>query len=170
MAYLKLTPTQQDYLEACFKLAQASAEGGVRVTDIATTLGTRLPTVVRTLARLKALGLLKRETRGLAFLTPLGIKFASQLAHRHADVRRLLTEVLGVPSPLVEHEACLIEHGLSSDSAQRLHEFLGRWDTIESGVRNQLAGSSGRVKTRHFDLVGRASSSKDRRSASHRVE
>jgi DtxR family transcriptional regulator, Mn-dependent transcriptional regulator len=158
MADLQLSAAQQDYLEAVFVLVQRGATGGVRVTDIASELGTRLPTVVRGMARLREAGLVAQEERGLVSLTRSGGALAAQLLHRHTDVVYLLQQVLGVPASRAESEACVIEHGLSGDTAQRLHQFLERWERLAPGQRRAL---SAKVATRRseFTLVGDAAGS-----------
>jgi len=153
---IKLTPAQQDYLEACHVLERRTGGAPVRITDIAELLGTRLPTVTRSVARLRRMGLLEQQTRGPVRLTEAGRAIAGQLLHRHEDVLRLLTEVLGVSCPLAEKEACLLEHGLSGLSAQRLHEFLLRWDSLPAAQRDYLRGTSGPRGATDFSLVGRA--------------
>jgi DtxR family Mn-dependent transcriptional regulator len=153
---IKLTPAQQDYLEACYMLEQRVSGGPVRVTDIAELLGTRLPTVTRSVATLRRIGLVAQEARGPVELTQAGRALAKQLRHRHEDVRRLLTEVLGVGQRIAEHEACVLEHGLSGVSAQRLHEFLLRWDGLPVEQRDYLRGLAGPLRVTEFSLVGRA--------------
>jgi DtxR family Mn-dependent transcriptional regulator len=130
---------------------------GVRVTDIAAELGTKLPTVVRSVARLKELGLLRQRQRGLVHLSPEGSRLAAQLAHRHADVVAFLADILGVAEAQAESEACLIEHGLSGDTAQRLHEFLERWKALPAEARAGLAAAGKAELPSEFGLVGGAS-------------
>lgn len=174
--YPVLTAAQQDYLEAILRLeltqralqavdAQKAepAAAGVRVTDIAAALGCRLPTVVRSLARLREAGLVEQAERGLVHLTLESRRLASQLLHRHEDTVALLAEVLGVPPAQAEAEACLIEHGLSAQTAQRLHEFLIRWEALRPATRARLAGQSRRLRPADFALVGGASGAGARR-------
>jgi DtxR family transcriptional regulator, Mn-dependent transcriptional regulator len=172
--YPTLTPAQQDYLEAILRVELAqrdnaairgadSAAPGVRVTDIAALLGCRLPTVVRALARLREEGLVEQAERGLVHLTAESRKLARQLLHRHEDTVALLTDVLGVPAEQAEAEACLIEHGLSAQTAQRLHEFLVRWEALSPVARARIAGSRRRLRPVEFMLVGAASGAGGRR-------
>jgi len=160
MSLPELTPAQQDYLEAVLRLSeagQADSPAGVRVTDIAAELACRLPTVVRSLARLRELGLIEQQERGRVHLSEQGRRLAGQLLHRHEDVVQLLSAVLGVPAAQAEAEACLIEHGLSAETAQRLHEFLERWEQQPCNLRTRLAGLQRRLRPREFTLVGAAS-------------
>lgn len=117
-----LSPAQEDYVEAIWQLGQEL--GDVRITDIATRLGTRLPTVTRTVRLLERMGYLEHASRGSVRLRPEGEEAARCLIHRHEDVFRLFHEVLGLDEDQAEMDACTTEHGLSPKAAQRLHEFL----------------------------------------------
>ena len=160
---LQLSAAQQDYLEAVYSLSLEAKSGeGVRVTDIAATLCTRLPTVTRTLARLRAVGLVIQEERGPVFLSELGRKLAAQLAHRHEDVVALLQDVLGVDPVTAESEACVVEHGLSGETSERLHHFLEAWQKLDPQQRNALREAASSEAASEFHLLGDASGSGDR--------
>lgn len=159
----QLSAAQQDYLEALYALSREDATGeGVRVTDIASQLCTRLPTVVRTLARLRAMGLVTQKERGPVFLTELGQGLSAQLAHRHDDVVLFLTGVLGVDQDTAEAEACVMEHGLSGESSERLHHFLEAWQQLDPVLRQSLRDAAGHAGDSEFSLLGDASGSGDR--------
>ena len=151
MFALTLTPVQQDYVELISRLSRDS-EGGVRVSDIAAEFGIKPPTVVRTLARLRKLGLINQKERGLVRLSASGSVMAEQLVHRHEDILEFLTLVLGVDEPQAEADACILEHGLSTESSIRLHLFLERYSALKSDVKAKLkvqpAGET------EFDTVG----------------
>jgi DtxR family Mn-dependent transcriptional regulator len=117
-----ITPIQEDYLEAIYRLSLDSA--GVRTTDLAERLACKLPTVTRTVRRMAQAGFVEHESRGLIRLTDSGRKAAENLAHRHADTFTFLVDILGLTAKEAEICACQVEHGLSPLAAQRLHEFL----------------------------------------------
>ena len=147
----KLTAVQQDYLELVLRM---SGDGeGVRVTDIASVQGIKPPTVVRTLARLRTMGLVSQRERGLVHLTQDGNKIAGQLLHRHRDIAGFLTDVLGVSPEQAEADACVIEHGLGADSADRLHFFLLKWSNAPVQVREALDPGNREDSEPQFDLV-----------------
>ena len=50
---MPLTPAQQDYIETIYSLEKNSGLDKIRITDIANKLGTKLPTVTRTVRKLK---------------------------------------------------------------------------------------------------------------------
>ncbi|MCB1218730.1 MAG: metal-dependent transcriptional regulator [bacterium] len=159
----ELSAAQQDYLEAVYALELEDAAGeGVRVTDIAAKLATKLPTVTRTLSRLRSMGLVIQEERGPVFLSELGRHLSQQLAHRHDDVVFLLTEVLGVPQETALSEACVMEHGLSGETSERLHHWLEAWQQLEPELRQRLREAAAAESTGAFTLLGDASGSGDR--------
>jgi DtxR family transcriptional regulator, Mn-dependent transcriptional regulator len=135
---LKLTAVQEDYIEAVYRLEQANAPGDVRVKDIAELLGTRLPTVSRTVRKLTGMGLFVHAARGAVGLTPEGRQVAKAVVHRHEDLLRFFTDILGVSGQTARDDACQVEHGLSAETAQRLHEFLLFVDCIDKPERQWL--------------------------------
>jgi Mn-dependent DtxR family transcriptional regulator len=110
------------------------------------------------MSRLREAGLVEQEERGLVRLTRSGSALAAQLLHRHTDVVYLLQHVLGVSATQAETEACVIEHGLSGDPAQRLHQFLERWVRLAPGQRRALAAKKS-AQRGQFTLVGDAAGS-----------
>lgn len=120
----KLTAAQQDYIEIIYRLSEPKSTKSVRVTDIAAELGTRLPTVTRTVDKLTEMGLLEHIHRQEASLSAEGRKVALDIVHRHDDLVFLFSDILGLPEDQVELDVCQIEHGISARTAQRLHEFI----------------------------------------------
>lgn len=155
---MQLTPAQQDYLEAIYRLAVGGGNGAghisVRVSDIAAQLGTKLPTVSRNMSRLRELGLIEQRHRGPISLTKAGLDLGSQLSHRHQDILQLLTSVLGVRLDLAKREACLLEHGMSGETSQRLHLFLLNWQGLDEKSKAGLLGKGPSPGKSQFSLVG----------------
>ena len=133
-----LTAVQQDYIEVIHRLEVEAGRGQVRVSDIAAQLGTRLPTVTRTLRKLTDLGYTCHETRAGVGLTDRGRTVASEILHRHVDLVRFLTDVLGLSPEEAEIDAGQMEHGLSGRAAQRLHELLEFIDSLTDDQRAPL--------------------------------
>ncbi len=131
----QLTIAPQDYLETILRLQQDSTDKQVRITDIALALGTRLPTVTRTIQRLTALGLTEHPDRGGVTLTTTGLTIAAEITHRHEDLHDFFHLVLGLPEQISEQDTCQIEHGLSEESAQRLHEFMEYFHALDARGR-----------------------------------
>lgn len=119
-----LTTAQQDYLETIHRLESQSGEKPVTISKIAEVLGTRLPTVTRSVRKLTEMGLIRHRPRRDVRLSASGKRIASEILHRHNDIVEFLTEILGVDSHRAESDCCQMEHGMSGKTAQRLHEFL----------------------------------------------
>lgn len=143
-----LTPTQEDYLEAIYNISRV--RGDVRVTELAVLLGCRLPTVTRTLKKMVELGLLVHESRKAIRLSRQGRLTAEQLAGRHLDLGRFLTQVLGLSPGHADRDACRLEHGLSPLAAERLRGWLSHLDSLTPAVRELALQFPGRdVDTLH---------------------
>lgn len=130
-----LSAAQQDYIEIIYSLEQKHGTGQVRIADIAEALGTRYPTVTRTVNRLTEAGLTVHPSRGKVFLSRRGRRIAREITHRHADLVLFFTKVLGLSKKIAETDTCQIEHGVSSATAQRLHEFLIYFNSLTTKDR-----------------------------------
>ena len=120
-----LSRSLEDYLETIYALA--SEKGVVRVKDIAAERGVKAGSVSPAMARLAAMGLVRRELREHIALSPSGERLARRVFARHQLLRRLLGEVLQVAPAEVEEVACAMEHSLTSSATERLlrlFEFL----------------------------------------------
>ncbi|MCH9030973.1 MAG: metal-dependent transcriptional regulator [candidate division Zixibacteria bacterium] len=135
---LSLTAVQEDYLETIQRLEKSRPEDEVRITDIALALGTRLPTVTRTVQKLRALGLTSHPDRGAVQLTDRGRKLADEFVHRHNDLVTFFSETLGLPSGIAETDTCKIEHGISGSTAQKLHEYVEYLSRLPEETRAAL--------------------------------
>lgn len=135
--YLKkkmITAAQQDYLEIVYRLTDRNKRGttrdSVRITDIATSLGTKLPTVTRTVKKLTENGYLNHEQHGDVSLTNSGMKLAREIVHLHEDIYQFFIDILGVNKKTASADTCQIEHCLSPETAQKLHEFLEYYNNL----------------------------------------
>ncbi|MDX9857706.1 MAG: metal-dependent transcriptional regulator [candidate division Zixibacteria bacterium] len=135
-----LTAAQQDYIEVIYRLEQDAGDTGVRVTAIADALGTRLPTVSRTVRKLAILKLVTHDARREVALTAGGRRIAREIVHRHEDLVRFFVLVLGLSENEAERDACQIEHGLSGKASQRLHEFLEHVQQLTADKRRVVTG------------------------------
>jgi DtxR family Mn-dependent transcriptional regulator len=134
-----LTAAEQDYIEAIYRLEQRAEGAPIRISDIAELLGTRLPTVSRTVQRLTRKGLLRHVQRKDVTLSKQGRRIAGEIYHRHEDLVRFFCEILGLRRSQAERDACQIEHGVSPATAQRLHEFLEYLDGLPRSHRRVVA-------------------------------
>ena len=137
-----LTATQEDYLEAIHRLEEEGEQ--VQVTHLADRLGCRLPTVTRTLKKLVGSGFVDHESRGTVHLTESGRATARHLVHRHDDLAKFLSLVLGLSPGESEKDACQLEHGMSALAAQRLHRWLQHLDQLDASARDRALRFRGR--------------------------
>ena len=114
----KLTPANEDYLEAIYQLGEQGTLS-VRSIDLATKLDVSKASVNKALAHLKKAGLVDQPHYGDITLTDKGSTYASSILARHHVLYRFLVEVLGVAPSVAEQEACSMEHAMSDDTLQR---------------------------------------------------
>lgn len=113
----------QDYVEAIAALI--NRDGEARATELAKCLGVTHVTVIRTLGRLKKLGLVSTKPYRSIFLTPKGFKLAAKVKVRHEKVFAFLT-ALGVSSQVAAADAEGIEHHVSPETLKAFEKFLKR--------------------------------------------
>lgn len=128
----ELTPTRENYLRSLYQLSRSG--GGVRLTDLASTQGVRLPTARHAVDCLRNAGCVLQESYGLITLTDEGRKLGRKLTDRYELTRKFLIEVLGVGEDAAEREACMMEHHLDQDTLDRIAAFVRQvtGGTIES--------------------------------------
>lgn len=119
-----LSVSMQDYLEAILELE--SGENPVRITDIAVKLNIAKASVNQTIAKFKEKGLVTQQVYGPVKLTEIGRKTAESISQRHRKLRKFLAEVLGVDGSTAENDACMMEHAVSSQTMDKLTDFLIR--------------------------------------------
>lgn len=128
----------EDYLEAIFDLD--TKKQVVRVKDIADKLDVRMPSVTSMLKTLNERGLVNYEKYETVHLTAQGVVIGKEMRRKHDALRRFLAEVLRVDSETAEAEACKMEHALSSETMDRLVDFINFIHTCpragESWLRN----------------------------------
>src|SRR5262245_6910468 len=117
----RLTANMEDYLEPIYTL---STEGGAaRVSALAGALGVKPPSVSKALGRLQRDGLVTHSPYGGAALTSRGRDVAAAQVRTHGAIVHFLEKVLLLDNELAEHDACLIEPAISSETVERLAAF-----------------------------------------------
>ena len=124
---MDLTPNMENYLEVIFDL-QSEGQASVRVRDIASRKGVKMPSVSAALKRLKEFDLIEHDRYEQIFLTEKGKIYAAKLARFHAALKRFFTEFLKVRPEIAERDACLVEHQLSTETLRAFVDFLSRVD------------------------------------------
>jgi len=114
----KVSRRNEDLLEVIFEFVQE--KGYAKSRDIATTLHITPATVTDGFKRLSDAGLVNYEPYGGVTLTDSGFRIARRTKDSHQTIQRLL-ELAGVETDIADREACIMEHGLSPDSCNKLN-------------------------------------------------
>ncbi len=114
-----LTPSLEDYLEAILDLGSPA-----RVTAIAARLGVAKASVTEAVRKLSSLGLVDYVRYGRVSFKAPGDARARDIRGRHDALTSFLVNVLSVPRAVAERDACVLEHGLSPETATRLLTFV----------------------------------------------
>ena len=121
----KLSSNMEDYLEA-ISLA-ADENGRARITDVRDMLGVKTPSVTGALRVLAEGGYLKHEPYRGVTLTAKGRRTAQDVRRRHGILSAFLTDVLGVNVKTANIDACKMEHTISKETLEKLHDFLHKY-------------------------------------------
>lgn len=117
----QLSASLEDYLEAIFNII--SANGGVRVKDIASQLGVKAGSVTNALQTLKKSGHINYKPYGIITLTSKGLEQAKKVTRKHEILQSFFVEILGADSQEAETGACKIEHVITDKLLDRLVSF-----------------------------------------------
>ncbi len=126
----ELTPAMEDYLEAIYCIGQGKRV--VRVKNIASRIGVKMPTVTSMLKSLNQKGFVDYEKHEYLELTPEGEKVGREINQRHQVLLSFLIDILGIDPEVADGEACRIEHGIGAETMERLVRFI---DFIENCPR-----------------------------------
>ena len=129
-----LSISMQHYLETIFDLSRQSPgsrrdssspeKSGVRVSDIASHLNVSKASVNNAMNVLAKLGYVSNEKYQEIFLTDLGRETAAVLEGKHIILKTLFTDIVGIPEATADADACAIEHIISHEAVQHIHEYL----------------------------------------------
>lgn len=103
----------EDYLETILVLGEK--ELPLSITNVAKALRVSKPAATQMASELKSRGFISKARYGELALTPLGVKVASEVYHRHKVLRAYL-ESIGVSSETAEIDCCQIEHVISEET------------------------------------------------------
>ncbi len=118
----KITSHMEDYLEAILNLSQKSKD--VRVTDVSKVLNVKKPSVTSAVKKLRSFDLVCQERYSLISLTEKGKKVAEKVKRKHNVLFNFLESYLGVPRETAAAEACKIEHNISTETLEKLSDFV----------------------------------------------
>ena len=117
----RLTPSQENYLEHIFRLAE---QGPVRMGDIASAAGVRLPSVTRAVGKLVDAGLVTHQAYGTVEITARGLEAARDVDRRDSCLQSLLVDVLDMNEEDAKGEVCRLEHVVSAEVLSRLEVLV----------------------------------------------
>ena len=118
----KITASQEDYLEAIYKLLQESH--GVKAIEISKYLGVGRSSVTEALQNLAGKNLVNYSKYDAISLTNKGEKRAQEVALKHQILYECLTQILEIPSEEAHKNACQIEHVISDNVFEKLVMFV----------------------------------------------
>jgi len=126
----------QNYLETIFDLSRkntpndqdpsSTLPAGVRVSDIAARLDVSKASVNNAMNVLAKLGFVSNEKYQEIYMTELGKENAAILEGKHKILKTLFTDIIGIPENTANDDACAIEHIISHEAVQQIHEYLIR--------------------------------------------
>ena len=118
---LKIYESAEDYLEKILMLTERNGE--VRSIDIATEMGVTKPSVSIAMKNLRQAGYISMDGAGYITLEPPGLEIATRIYGRHKKLTRFFV-ALGVDPDVASHDACKIEHVISSESFAAIKKHI----------------------------------------------
>lgn len=113
--------TLEDYLESIYVIAKD--KGYARTKDISIALSITPASVVEMFRKLSDEGLvIYRKYEGVT-LTKKGMEIAKAVHRRHTILREFL-EILNVPGPIADEDACIMEHHLSDQTIEQISNLV----------------------------------------------
>jgi len=114
-----LTATE-DYLETILRISKEKTN--IRAMDIVNHTGYARATVSIALRQLKESGYIVSDNNRLIQLTDKGNEIALRTHARHMLIENFLIAI-GVDEETAYADACILEHGISEESVERLEQF-----------------------------------------------
>ena len=128
----KLSPGFEDYLEAIYIIKKN--KGIVRVKGIAHYLKISFPSVTEAIRKLAKKKLVVYEKYGYIDLTKKGESIAKTVYSKHKILLKFLTKVLDIDKESAFYEACIMEHGLSKKTMNKLINFVNSYLKLKNKV------------------------------------
>lgn len=119
----KLTPANEDYLEAIFELCDSGIRS-CRSVEVANKLEVSKASVNQAVNALKQAGFIEQQRYGEITLTDEGRAYGGDVLSRHHSLYTFLHDMLGVDAETAEEEACAMEHTISADTMRRWNKFV----------------------------------------------
>jgi DtxR family transcriptional regulator, Mn-dependent transcriptional regulator len=132
----ELTHSMAHYLTAVRDLV--SGHGYARITDVAKELNIARSSASIGLRALVDKGFIREDENKFLRLTEKGDQIAAEIVGKKVVLRRFLEEILLVKPHQAEVDTCKIEHLISSETGQRLLDFLRFMTSDDRHVRQVL--------------------------------
>jgi Mn-dependent DtxR family transcriptional regulator len=118
----ELTSSHEHYLRAIWEVR--AQQGYARLADVARALKIAPPTLSQGIRPLIARGLVTHDDHRFLLLTPEGERIAREVHHRFIVLHVFLRDLLGVPEDFALVDACVLEHGVSKATTERLLDLI----------------------------------------------
>ena len=122
---MALQESGEMYLETILILSRRG--GCVRSVDISEYMGYSKPSVSRAVGLLKAGNYITIDDDGHITLTDAGLKTAEKIMRRHELLTELLVS-LGVDRTVAAADACKMEHVISDETYEAIHNHMQNMD------------------------------------------
>lgn len=119
---MQLSRSQEDYLKTVYELSFGH-DDGVRVCDVAEKLKVSKASASLALTKLAKQGVIYKDTDRRAHLTASGESRAVLLLDKFNIIKTFLVKFLGVEKSDADHDACAIEHVISTDTLCAICRF-----------------------------------------------
>jgi len=116
--------SQEDYLRAIYIIVEKKQDKEVRSVDIADKLSVSKAAVSRMLKGLQLQRFVFIKLYSKVSLTKKGFEVAQKLTYKHRVIEVFLNDILGVAKKNLEKEAHNLEHAFSSETINKLDNFL----------------------------------------------
>lgn len=117
----KLYESGENYLETILVLKNRGID--VRSIDVVHEMNLSKPSVSRAMGILREGGFINVDADGYITLTSAGKEVAESIYERHRVLTDWLIDI-GVDPEIAAEDACKLEHGISSESFEKLKEHL----------------------------------------------
>lgn len=115
------TERTEDYLKAIEKIIEK--KGYAQVKDVSRELELSSPSVTGMFKKLTKMGYINYEKYGGVTLTAEGERIAKKTMEKHSTIRDFLL-IIGLDEGIANHDACRIEHILTTQTFDRLTKFV----------------------------------------------
>lgn len=119
----------ENYLETIYMIR--NKKGSCRSIDVASELGYSKPTVSIMMKNLRENGYIRIDDGGELILTESGLEIALRMYERHEIIARWFI-MLGIDEDVAYHDACKIEHDISSQTFEAIKKHIADFNDMQS--------------------------------------